>query len=143
MMNARQTQSYLQNLFAQRGIVPQRRFGQNFLIDLNIHEVIIRAANLVPADVILEIGSGTGALTSLMAARGATVVAVDVDPGMAKLTAEAVAGCPGVRVLDRDILESKHRIDPAVLENVRSAMAAGSERRFKVVANLPYHVATP
>jgi 16S rRNA (adenine1518-N6/adenine1519-N6)-dimethyltransferase len=143
VMKARQTQSYLQNLFAQRGIVPQRRFGQNFLIDLNIHAVIVRAADVTPGDVILEIGSGTGALTSLLAARGATVVAVDVDPGMARLTAEVAAGHTGVRVISRDILESKHRLDPQVLDNVRSAIAAGSGRRFKVVANLPYHVATP
>ncbi len=143
MMNARQTQSYLQNLFAQRGIVPQRRFGQNFLIDLNIHDVIVRAALVAPGDVILEIGSGTGALTALLAARGAIVVAVDVDPSMARLTAGAVAGDPSVRVLNVDALESKHRLDPQVLDNVRAGLAAGQGRPFKVVANLPYHVATP
>ncbi len=95
----RQTQSYLRSLFAQRGIAPQRRLGQNFLIDLNIHDVIVKAAEVGPGDVILEVGPGTGALTSLMAAQGATVVAVDVDPAMAELTAEAVAGLPDVRVL--------------------------------------------
>jgi len=142
-MKARQTQSYLQNLFAQRGIIPQRRFGQNFLIDLNIHEVIVRAAQVAPLDVILEIGSGTGALTALMAARGATVVAVDIDSGMVKLTAEAVAGISSVRVLNVDVLEGKHRLNPEVLDNVRAGLAAGHDRRFKVVANLPYHVATP
>jgi 16S rRNA (adenine1518-N6/adenine1519-N6)-dimethyltransferase len=142
-MKARQTQSYLQNLFAQRGIVPQRRFGQNFLIDLNIHDVIIRAAQVASGDVVLEIGSGTGALTALLAARGATVVAVDIDPAMSRLTAEAVAGSSSVRVLNVDALESKHRLDPRVLDNVRAGLAAGEGRRFKVVANLPYHVATP
>lgn len=142
-MKARQTQSYLQNLFAQRGIIPQRRFGQNFLIDLNIHEVIVRAAQVGPGDVVLEIGSGTGALTTLLAGRGATVVAVDIDPGMARLTAEAVAGLSSVRVLNVDVLEGKHRLNSQVLDNVRAALAAGPDREFKVVANLPYHVATP
>jgi 16S rRNA (adenine1518-N6/adenine1519-N6)-dimethyltransferase len=142
-MKTRQTQTYLQNLFAQRGIVPQRRFGQNFLIDLNIHDVIVRAAQVAPGDVILEIGSGTGALTALLAARGATVVAVDVDPGMARLTSEAVAGVSNVRVLNVDVLESKHRLNAQVLDNVRAGLAAGTGRQFKVVANLPYHVATP
>jgi 16S rRNA (adenine1518-N6/adenine1519-N6)-dimethyltransferase len=142
-MKARQTQSYLQNLFAQRGIVPQHRFGQNFLIDLNIHDVIARAAQVAPADVILEIGSGTGALTALLARCGATVVAVDVDPAMAALTAEAVTGFSSVRVLNVDVLEGKHRLNPRVLDNVRAGLAAGQDRRFKVVANLPYHVATP
>ncbi len=139
----RQTQSYLRSLFAERGIAPQRRLGQNFLIDLNIHDVIVKAAEVGPDDVILEVGSGTGALTSLMAAHGATVVAVDIDPAMARLTAEAVAGLSNVRVLHRDALAGKHVLDVQVLDAVRSGLAAGPDRRFKLVANLPYNVATP
>jgi 16S rRNA (adenine1518-N6/adenine1519-N6)-dimethyltransferase len=48
-----------------------------------------------------------------------------------------------VRVLNVDVLEGKHRLDSQLLDNVRAALAAGHGRRFKVVANLPYHVATP
>ena len=88
----RQTQSYLRGLFARHGISPQRRLGQNFLIDLNIHDLIVKTAEVSEGDVILEVGSGAGALTALLAARGAAVVAVEVDPAMAQLTAEAVAG---------------------------------------------------
>jgi 16S rRNA (adenine1518-N6/adenine1519-N6)-dimethyltransferase len=139
----RQTQSYLRSLFAERGIAPQRRLGQNFLIDLNIHDVIVKAAEVGPGDVILEVGPGTGALTALMAARGATVVAVDVDPAMAKLTSEAVAGLSNVRVLHRDALAGKHELCAEVLDAVRSGLAAGPDRRFKLVANLPYNIATP
>jgi 16S rRNA (adenine1518-N6/adenine1519-N6)-dimethyltransferase len=139
----RQTQSYLRSLFAERGIAPQRRLGQNFLVDLNIHDVIVKAAEVGPGDVVLEVGPGTGALTSLMAARGAAIVAVDVDPAMARLTAEAVAGLPNVRVLHRDALAGKHVLDPQVLDAVRSGLAAAPDRRFKLVANLPYNVATP
>ena len=139
----RQTQSYLRSLFAERGIAPQRRLGQNFLIDLNIHDVIVKAAEVGPGDVILEVGPGTGALTALMASQGAAVVAVDVDPAMAKLASEAVAGLPDVRVLHRDALASKHELSPEVLDAVRSGLAAGPDRRFKLVANLPYNIATP
>jgi 16S rRNA (adenine1518-N6/adenine1519-N6)-dimethyltransferase len=142
-MATRQTQSYLRSLFAQRGIAPRRQLGQNFLIDLNIHELIVKAAAVGPGDVILEVGSGTGALTSLLAGRGAAVVAVDVDPAMARLTAEAVAGLPNARVLHRDVLAGKHALCPEVLDAVRSGLAAQTGRRFKVVANLPYNVATP
>ncbi len=143
-MAIRQTQSYLRSLFAQRGISPQRRLGQNFLIDLNIHDVIVDAAEVGPGDVILEVGPGTGALTSLMASRGAAaVVAVDVDPAMVKLTAEAVAGLPNVRVLHRDALKNKNMLSPELLDAVRAALSEGPDRRFKVVANLPYNVATP
>ena len=125
-MAIRQTQSYLRSLFARRGIAPRRQLGQNFLIDLNIHDLIVKAAEVGPGDVVLEIGSGTGALTALMAARGATVVAVDVDPAMAKLTAEAVAGLPGVRVVHHDALRGKNELSPVVLDAVRSGLAARS-----------------
>jgi 16S rRNA (adenine1518-N6/adenine1519-N6)-dimethyltransferase len=143
MAPVRQTQTYLRKLFAELGISPRRRLGQNFLIDLNIHELIVSAAEVNAADVILEVGSGAGALTTLLAARAAAVIAVDVDPAMARLTAQSVTGLSNVRVLHLDALAGKHTIAPAVLDNVRQALAAGNERRFKVVANLPYHVATP
>jgi 16S rRNA (adenine1518-N6/adenine1519-N6)-dimethyltransferase len=117
--------------------------GQNFLIDLNIHELIVKTAEVGAGDVVLEIGSGTGALTSLMAGLGAAVVAVDVDPAMARLTAESTAGVLNVRVLCLDALATKHTLHPEMLDTVRSGMAAGKGERFKLVANLPYHVATP
>jgi 16S rRNA (adenine1518-N6/adenine1519-N6)-dimethyltransferase len=142
-MATRQTQSYLRGLFEQRGISPQRRLGQNFLIDLNIHDLIVKTAEVGEGDVILEIGPGAGALTSLMARKGAAVVAVEVDPAMAALTADAVAGYPNVRVLHADALENKNRLNPALLDSVRSGLAASNGERFKLVANLPYNVATP
>ena len=139
----RHTQSYLKNLFAEHGVSPRHRLGQNFLIDLNIHDLIVAAADVGSDDVVLEIGSGTGALTSLMADRGAFVIAVDVDPAMAMFTAKAVSGLPNVRVLHRDALAGKNRLAPELLDSVRSALAAGTDKRLKLVANLPYHIATP
>jgi 16S rRNA (adenine1518-N6/adenine1519-N6)-dimethyltransferase len=143
MSDPRQTQSYLRNLFAQRGVAPQHRYGQNFLIDLNLHELIVKTAEVGPDDVVLEVGPGAGALTSLMARRGAAVVAVEIDPGMASLTADAVAGMPNVRVLNVDALASKSRMNPEVLDNLRAGLAVSPERRLKLVSNLPYNVATP
>jgi 16S rRNA (adenine1518-N6/adenine1519-N6)-dimethyltransferase len=139
----RQTQKYLRGLFAKLGVSPQRRLGQNFLIDLNIHDLIVSTAEVGAGEVILEIGSGAGALTVLLAARGATVIAVDVDRTMARLTAESALGLPNVRVLNLDALAGKHSINPIVVESLRSALTAGEKRQFKLVANLPYHVATP
>jgi 16S rRNA (adenine1518-N6/adenine1519-N6)-dimethyltransferase len=139
----RQTQSYLRSLFARRGIAPQHRFGQNFLIDLNLHELIVSTAEVGPDDVILEVGPGAGALTALMAGRGAAVVAVDIDPAMVRLTAEAVEGMPNVRVLHADALATKNAMNPEVLDNIRAGLAVAPDRRFKLVANLPYNVATP
>ena len=139
----RQTQTYLRNLFAKKGISPRHRFGQNFLIDLNIHDLIVRSAEIEAGDVVLEVGPGAGALTTLMAVTGATVIAVDIDPAMAGLTGEATAGMPNVRVLTRDALAGKNKLDPVMLDNVRSGLAAAPDRPFKLVANLPYNAATP
>jgi 16S rRNA (adenine1518-N6/adenine1519-N6)-dimethyltransferase len=62
---------------------------------------------------------------------------------MATLTREAVSGHPNVRVLNVDALAGKNRINPEVLDNVRAGLAVAPDRRFKLVANLPYNIATP
>jgi 16S rRNA (adenine1518-N6/adenine1519-N6)-dimethyltransferase len=142
-MPPRQTQSYLRRLFDERGIAPRHRLGQNFLIDLNIHELIAATAEVGPGDAVLEVGPGAGALTSLLAGRGAAVVAVEFDPRMVELAREAVADQPHVRVLHADALAGKNTINPAVIDEVREARAAAGATAFKLVANLPYSVATP
>jgi 16S rRNA (adenine1518-N6/adenine1519-N6)-dimethyltransferase len=143
MQPIRQTQSYLRSLFSHRGISPRHGLGQNFLIDLNIHDLIVNAADVGSNDMILEVGSGTGAFTMLMASRVATVVTVDVDPSMAKLTSDVVAGLPNVRVLNLDALKNKNTLNPGMLDHVRAGLGIGTGKAFKIVANLPYHVATP
>jgi 16S rRNA (adenine1518-N6/adenine1519-N6)-dimethyltransferase len=139
----RQTLSYLRNLFEARGIAPRRQLGQNFLIDLNLHELIARTAEIAPTDVILEVGPGAGALTTLMAQQASAVVAVDLDPAMAALTRDAASGYPNVRVLNLDALAGKNALNPVMLDTVRAGLAVGPDRRLKLVANLPYNVATP
>jgi 16S rRNA (adenine1518-N6/adenine1519-N6)-dimethyltransferase len=143
MADTRQTQTYLRDLFHRHGVSPQHRFGQNFLIDLNIHDLIVKAAEITSKDVILEVGPGAGALTARMAREASAVVAVEIDPAMAALTAETVGDRPNVRILNLDALAGKHVIEPAVLFNVRAGLAVADDRRFKMVANLPYNVATP
>src|SRR5207249_10167625 len=59
----RQTLSYLRQLFEERGIHPKNKLGQNFLIDLNLIDLIARSAELTREDIVLEVGSGTGSLT--------------------------------------------------------------------------------
>jgi 16S rRNA (adenine1518-N6/adenine1519-N6)-dimethyltransferase len=62
---------------------------------------------------------------------------------MAGLTSEATAGLLNVRVLNVDALAGKNKLNPEVLDNVRSGLAISPDRRLKLVANLPYNVATP
>ncbi|HEV2983693.1 MAG TPA: rRNA adenine N-6-methyltransferase family protein, partial [Vicinamibacterales bacterium] len=76
----RQTLSYLRNLLQERGIHPKNKLGQNFLIDLNLLDLILRTAELGPQDVVLEIGCGTGSLTARLCDAAGVVVGVEIDP---------------------------------------------------------------
>jgi 16S rRNA (adenine1518-N6/adenine1519-N6)-dimethyltransferase len=142
-MPPRQTQSYLRKLFDQRGIAPRHRLGQNFLVDLNIHDLIAETAEIRPGDLVLEVGPGAGALTALLAGRGATVIAVEIDPKMAELARETVAGLPRVLVINTDALANKNSLSPILIDHICSARTMGAGKAFKLVANLPYSVATP
>lgn len=142
MTSPRQTQSYLRNLFESRGLRPKGKLGQNFLIDLNLLKVIVAAAELGPEDLVLEVGSGTGSLTAALAAEAGTVLGVELDPDFYHLARENTAAFANVLLLNADILESKHRINRQVLDTLRRMLSEKS-RRLKLVANLPYVVATP
>jgi hypothetical protein len=72
----RQTTAYLKDLFSQVGFTIDARRGQNFLVDLNLLDLLARSAAIAPDDVVLEVGTGTGALTERLAAMAARVVAL-------------------------------------------------------------------
>ena len=139
----RQTLSFLRKRFDQAGIHPRTDLGQNFLIDLNLLGVLTDLADLGPDDVVLEVGTGTGGLTMHMAPRAAAVVTVEVDRNMHHLASEELYQFPNVTMLLCDVLRSKSRIADNVLETVYTLLDAAPNRRLKLVANLPYHVATP
>ncbi len=138
-----QTLSFLMRRFAEVGIQPRTKLGQNFLIDLNLLRLLFRTADLGPNDVVLEVGTGTGSLTALMADAVAAVVTVEVDPQLFLLASEELYGADNVRMLQVDALRNKNQLNPAILEAVDEQLRAAPERRFKLVANLPYNVATP
>lgn len=141
--SSRQTQSFLMQRFAAAGIRPQSRHGQNFLIDLNLLELLFDTAAVDRNDVVLEVGAGTGALTELLASAAAEVVTVEIDPYLAQLAREQLAGFTNVTLLEQDALRNKNQLHAAVRQAVEERLAAAANRRFKLVANLPYSVATP
>jgi 16S rRNA (adenine1518-N6/adenine1519-N6)-dimethyltransferase len=139
----RQTLSYLRNLFDERGIRTKNKLGQNFLIDLNLLDLLLRAAELTPDDLALEVGSGTGGLTVRLTELAGAVVSVEIDPDFASLTDEAVTRRDRVLLLQADVLKNKNEINSQVLESVRKLQERTGTKRVKLVANLPYAVATP
>src|SRR5258708_17188618 len=94
----RQTQSYLRNLFGAHGIRPKNKLGQNFLIDLNLLDLLVRSAELSREDVVLEVGSGTGSLTATLAGQAGAVPSVALEPAFFSLAHDARAR-PGNRSL--------------------------------------------
>ena len=138
-----QTRSYLMKRFAEIGIHPRGKLGQNFLIDLNLLRLLHDSAQLEPNDVVLEVGTGLGSLTGLMSQSAARVITVEVDQIMHQLAKEELQDRKNITFIHADILRNKNRLNPEVLDAVRAALAEVPDARFKLAANLPYSIATP
>ena len=116
-----------------RGLSPRHKLGQNFLHDHNILAKLIDAAEISTGDVVLEIGPGTGTLTETLVDRGCDVIACELDAGLAGLIEERL----GTTItLVRGDCMTKRRLNPDLLSAIDG-------RPFKLVANLPYQVASP
>ncbi len=135
-----QTLSEIRDLLSSAGLRPQKKLGQNFLIDGNLMTKIVDAAEIEPHDTVLEVGAGTGSLTEMLLEQAGRVVTVELDRGLAELLADRLAGRDNFTLLHEDVLQTKSRIAPVVLDALRHA--AGG-RPALLVANLPYHIASP
>jgi 16S rRNA (adenine1518-N6/adenine1519-N6)-dimethyltransferase len=139
----RQTLSYLRNLFQAHGIEPKSKLGQCFLIDLNLLDILVHTAELTPKDLVLEIGSGTGSLTSRLADQAGMVMGVEIDPAFVDLLSETVGDRESIRIVHSDMLKNKNEIEPKVLAALANLREQSGCERIKLVANLPYAVAVP
>ena len=106
-----------------------RRLGQNFLVDANVLDVIERLSELDPLDVVLEVGPGPGALTERLVERAAHVHAIEIDHRFRAPLSERLGLAPNLELVFADAL----RVD---LGGLRPSPT-------KLVANLPYSIATP
>ena len=143
MSSTRQTVSYLRNRLREVGIEPDKRLGQNFLIDLNLIELLANSAQLGPMDVVLEVGTGMGSLTGLMAPHAGHIVTVEIDAGLSQIAAEELESFSNITMLQQDALRNKNNIHDAVRETVAKKLTTIDKASFKLVANLPYKIATP
>lgn len=143
MPPARQTISYLRARMREVGLQPDKRHGQNFLVDLNLIELIARSAELSKDDVVLEVGTGMGSLSGLIAPEVGHLVTVEIDAGLAQIASEELENFDNVTLLQQDALRNKNNIHDTVIETVLARIAEEPGRQLKLVANLPYNIATP
>jgi 16S rRNA (adenine1518-N6/adenine1519-N6)-dimethyltransferase len=126
------SKSAVRNLFKTYDLRPKKWLGQNFLIDKRVLKKITEAADLKPSDVVLEIGPGIGTMTIELAKRVKKVVAVEKDSRMAGILHGLLKCCnvENVKIVNADILRlsTKYKIQ---------------NTKYKVVANLPYCIASP
>ncbi|MBI5682096.1 MAG: 16S rRNA (adenine(1518)-N(6)/adenine(1519)-N(6))-dimethyltransferase RsmA [Deltaproteobacteria bacterium] len=120
------------DLYKSYGISPRKRFGQNFLTDKNIANKIVRLADIKSDDVVLEIGSGIGALTDLLVETGAKIIAVEIDRTLFSILSERFSCKKNIKILNDDALKISYK-----------DMAARFGKKLKVVSNLPYNISTP
>jgi 16S rRNA (adenine1518-N6/adenine1519-N6)-dimethyltransferase len=108
-------------------IKPDKRLGQNFLVEQAVLEQVVAVAEIKKDDHILEIGPGLGSLTRLLAERGKRVVAVELDTMLFPVLEFTLAAYQNVKLVQGDILA----FDPArLMENTG----------YVVVANIPYYI---
>jgi len=120
------------------GFRPKKRLGQHFLVDESVLERILSAADLSDGDVVIEIGPGLGILTRGLAERGARVIAVELDSKLVAMLRKRLAASAGVKIIHADILKVTAR------QLLQDGLAeSGTDREYKVIANLPYYISSP
>lgn len=112
----------------------QKKFGQNFLIDSNILESIVSAADITKDDFVLEIGPGIGTMTQYLCEAAHQVVAVEIDKMLIPILKDTLSEYDNVEVINQDVL----KLDIKAL-----AREKNNGKPIKVVANLPYYITTP
>jgi len=121
-------------LLRRHGLRPRRPRGQNFLVDPQVRDRIIDASGLDRDRTVVEIGPGTGILTEALLRRGASVLAVEVDRGLAEALSARFAAQAGFRLAVAD----------ALTFDFSTALRDHPQRgRIRVVANIPYYITTP
>ena len=131
-----QTQSDIRAILAARGLSPKHRFGQNFLVDHNLLKRLVDASGIGEHSLVVEIGPGTGTMSEEILARGAELLAIELDRDLSEHLREHFASNPRFTLIEGDCLNGKRALNA-------DALARLAGRPFTLVANLPYQAASP
>ncbi|SHE41928.1 16S rRNA (adenine(1518)-N(6)/adenine(1519)-N(6))-dimethyltransferase RsmA [Alkalibacter saccharofermentans] len=123
----------IEDILKRHGFKMSKKFGQNFLTDENIVLKIVNAAGVTEDDVVLEIGPGIGAMTAKLCERAKHVLAVEIDKMLIPILDETLAEYENCTVINEDILKL----------DINAEIIKHTEKKIKVVANLPYYITTP
>ncbi len=127
------------NILKKLDLRPVKSLGQNFLTDEGILQKIGQSAEIDENDVVLEIGPGLGSLTAVLGEKAGSVVAVEVDKRLMPVLQSNLIGYRNVFLINDDIL--KIDVQKALTPHITNE--DGTQRKLKIVANLPYYITTP
>ena len=137
-----QSKHQIEALLAEAGSNgPRHRFGQNFMIDQNLVRLVADAGRVGRGDLVVEVGPGTGTLTEELLERSDEVVVVEIDRDLAAMLRKRFESRPNFKLVEGDALAGQHELNQDLLALLASARTAG--RTTKLVANLPYNIASP
>lgn len=136
------TRNAVREISEKHGFRRADSLGQNFLVDRNIIEKIIDAAELTENTLVIEIGPGMGALTQVAAEKAGKVIAVEIDRHLIPVLGEVVGHLDNVEIINQDILKTDIN---ELIESEKKNFATSDQEIDKVVilGNLPYYITTP
>lgn len=136
------TRSAIRDISERHGFRRADSLGQNFLVDRNIIEKIIDAAELTQETLVIEVGPGMGALTQLAAEKAGKVIAVEIDRHLIPVLNEVLGPIENVEIINRDILKTD--INELIVAERKNFSDSGRElKRVVILGNLPYYITTP
>ena len=124
---------YLMNKYK---IKANKNLGQNFLIDSDSLEDIVKGAEVTSEDLVIEIGPGLGTLTKLLLEKAKKVICIELDKRMVKVLKDRFIAYKNLEIINKDVL----KID---LKNLIKCEKDSGIKSVKIVANLPYYITTP